>query len=140
MIINLTERKWKDFSKTVKENHSHAWFIARDNYGNNVTLGRGGSDFTASILASITNAKKLEIWTDVSGIFTANPKIVKQSFPIDYLSYKEAMELSHFGAKVLYPPTIKPVMNKNIPVYIKNTFKSKCPGTLISKTQKMINN
>ena len=75
-------------------------FIARDNYGNNVTLGRGGSDFTASILASITNAEKLEIWTDVSGIFTANPKIVKQSYPIDYLSYKEAMELSHFGAKV----------------------------------------
>ena len=134
---NLTERKWKEFSKTVNSKIIvMPGFIARDNYGNNVTLGRGGSDFTASILASITNAKKLEIWTDVCGIFTANPKIVKQSYPIDYLSYKEAMELSHFGAKVLYPPTIKPVMNKNIPVYIKNTFKSKCPGTLISRDSK----
>ena len=134
---NLTERKWKEFSKTVNSKIIvMPGFIARDNYGNNVTLGRGGSDFTASILASITNAKKLEIWTDVCGIFTANPKIVKQSYPIDYLSYKEAMELSHFGAKVLYHPTIKPVMNKNIHVYIKNTFKSKCPGTLISRDSK----
>ena len=131
---NLTERKWKNFSKNVNSKIIvMPGFIARDNFGNNVTLGRGGSDFTASILASITNAEKLEIWTDVSGIFTANPKIVKQSYPIEYLSYKEAMELSHFGAKVLYPPTIKPVMNKNIPICIKNSFNSKNPGTLISK-------
>ena len=131
---NLTERKWKNFSKNVNSKIIvMPGFIARDNFGNNVTLGRGGSDFTASILASITNAEKLEIWTDVSGIFTANPKIVKQSYPIEYLSYKEAMELSHFGAKVLYPPTIKPVMNKNIPICIKNSFNSKNLGTLISK-------
>ena len=130
---NLTERKWNDFYKAVKNKIVvMPGFIARDNFGNNVTLGRGGSDFTASILASTINAKTLEIWTDVSGIYTANPKIVKQSIPIDLLSYKEAMELSHFGAEVLYPPTVKPVMDKNIPVYIKNTFKIKDTGTLIS--------
>ena len=130
---NLTERKWKDFSeKTKNKIIIMPGFIARDNFGNNVTLGRGGSDFTASILASVANANALEIWTDVNGIYTANPKIVKQSFPIKFLSYKEAMELSHFGAEVLYPPTVKPVMEKNIPVYIRNTFDNKKPGTIIS--------
>ncbi len=130
---NLTERKWKDFSeKTKNKIIVMPGFIARDNFGNNVTLGRGGSDFTASILASVANAKVLEIWTDVNGIYTANPKIVKQSFPIKLLSYKEAMELSHFGAEVLYPPTVKPVMEKNIPVYIRNSFDNKKPGTIIS--------
>ena len=129
----LTQRKWNEFYEKVKSNLIFMpGFIARDNFGNNVTLGRGGSDFSASILASVANAEKLEIWTDVSGIFTANPKIVKQSQPIDFLSYKEAMELSHFGAKVLYPPTVKPVMNKNIPISIKNTFDSDSKGTLIS--------
>jgi aspartokinase/homoserine dehydrogenase 1 len=129
----LTQRKWNEFYEKVKNNLIFMpGFIARDNFGNNVTLGRGGSDFSASILASVANAEKLEIWTDVSGIFTANPKIVKQSQPIDFLSYKEAMELSHFGAKVLYPPTVKPVMNKNIPISIKNTFDSDSKGTLIS--------
>ena len=130
---NLTERKWKDFSeKTKNKIIVMPGFVARDNFGNNVTLGRGGSDFTASILASVANANALEIWTDVNGIYTANPKIVKQSFPIKFLSYKEAMELSHFGAEVLYPPTVKPVMEKNIPVYIRNTFDNKKPGTIIS--------
>ena len=129
----LTQRKWNEFYEKVKNNLIFMpGFIARDNFGNNVTLGRGGSDFSASILASVANAEKLEIWTDVSGIFTANPKRVKQSQPIDFLSYKEAMELSHFGAKVLYPPTVKPVMNKNIPISIKNTFDSESNGTLIS--------
>jgi aspartokinase/homoserine dehydrogenase 1 len=129
----LTQRKWNEFYEKVKSNLIFMpGFIARDNFGNNVTLGRGGSDFSASILASVANAEKLDIWTDVSGIFTANPKIVKQSQPIDFLSYKEAMELSHFGAKVLYPPTVKPVMNKNTPISIKNTFDSDSKGTLIS--------
>ena len=83
---NLTERKWKDFSeKTNNKIIKMPGFIARDNFGNNVTLGRGGSDFTASILASVANANALEIWTDVNGIYTANPKIVKQSFPIKFL-------------------------------------------------------
>ena len=131
--FKLTKSKWDDFLKLInKKIVIMPGYIARDNFGNNITLGRGGSDFTASIIASISNAKKLEIWTDVSGIFTSNPKLVKQAVPIDSLSYKEAMELSHFGAKVLYPPTIQPVMSKNIPVYIKNTFKKNDKGTLIS--------
>lgn len=96
------------------------------------TLGRGGSDYTAAIIAAALNAKDLEIWTDVNGMFTANPKIVKQAQPIATISYQEAMELSHFGAKVLYPPTIQPVLRKNIPILIKNTFEPEAIGTYIS--------
>ncbi|WP_185877995.1 bifunctional aspartate kinase/homoserine dehydrogenase I [Blattabacterium cuenoti] len=95
------------------------------------TLGRGGSDYTASIIASAVSADILEIWTDVSGMMTANPKIVNQAFPIKKISYEEAMELSHFGAKVIYPPTIQPAMKKNIPIQIKNTFSPSDDGTLI---------
>ena len=96
------------------------------------TLGRGGSDYTAAIVAAALNATELEIWTDVNGMFTANPKIVKQAQPIATISYQEAMELSHFGAKVLYPPTIQPVLRKNIPILIKNTFEPEAVGTYIS--------
>ena len=109
-------------------------FIARDNFGNDVTLERGGSDYSASIIASICDAKKLDIWIDVSGMYTANPRIVKQAISIDSLSYQEAMELSHFGAKVIFPPTIQPVMNRNIPITIKNTFSPGDKGTEISNT------
>lgn len=107
-------------------------FIASSLDGINTTLGRGGSDYTAAIIAGALNASDLEIWTDVNGMFTANPKIVKQAQPIASISYQEAMELSHFGAKVLYPPTIQPVLRKNIPIHIKNTFDPKAEGTLIS--------
>ena len=107
-------------------------FIASNNDNETTTLGRGGSDYTASIYAAALKADKLQIWTDVSGMFTANPKIVKTAFPIAQISYQEAMELSHFGAKVIYPPTIIPVLDKNIPVYIKNTFNPTEKGTLIS--------
>jgi aspartokinase/homoserine dehydrogenase 1 len=107
-------------------------FIASSIDGINTTLGRGGSDYTAAIIAGALNATDLEIWTDVNGMFTANPKIVKQAQPIATISYQEAMELSHFGAKVLYPPTIQPVLRKNIPIYIKNTFEPTAEGTLIS--------
>lgn len=107
-------------------------FIASSLDGNNTTLGRGGSDYTAAIVASALNVSQLEIWTDVNGMFTANPKIVKQAMPIETISYQEAMELSHFGAKVLFPPTIQPVLKKNIPILIKNTFEPKAIGTLIS--------
>ena len=107
-------------------------FIASSKDGNTTTLGRGGSDYTAAIIANGVNADSLEIWTDVNGMFTANPKIVKQAQPIESISYQEAMELSHFGAKVLYPPTIQPVLNSNIPIWIKNTFEPKAYGTLIS--------
>jgi aspartokinase/homoserine dehydrogenase 1 len=107
-------------------------FIASDEKGNTTTLGRGGSDFTAAIIANGCKASSLEIWTDVNGMFTANPKIVKQAQPIEKISYEEAMELSHFGAKVLYPPTIQPVLSANIPIWIKNTFDAEANGTLVS--------
>jgi len=87
-------------------------FIASSLDGITTTLGRGGSDYTAAILAGALNTNDLEIWTDVNGMYTANPKIVKQALPIATISYQEAMELSHFGAKVLYPPTIQPVFKK----------------------------
>lgn len=110
-------------------------FIAASLDGINTTLGRGGSDYTAAILAGALNATDLEIWTDVNGMYTANPKIVKQAQPIAFISYQEAMELSHFGAKVLYPPTIQPVLRKNIPILIKNTFEPEAEGTYISNQE-----
>lgn len=119
------------FSKNNNQISLFPGFIASTDDGNTTTLGRGGSDYTASILAYCLHASSLEIWTDVNGMFTANPKIVKQAKPIVSLSYQEAMELSHFGAKVLYPPTIQPVLNSNIPIWIKNTFEPNEEGTLI---------
>lgn len=108
-------------------------FIAQDEDGNTTTLGRGGSDYTASLLANYVDAKILEIWTDVSGVYTANPKLVSQAQPIKKLSFQEAMELSHFGAKVIYPPTLQPLIEKNIPLRIKNTFDTSAKGTLINQ-------
>ncbi|HEY9222397.1 MAG TPA: bifunctional aspartate kinase/homoserine dehydrogenase I [Lutibacter sp.] len=108
-------------------------FVAKTESGEPTTLGRGGSDYTAAIIAAAANASVLEIWTDVSGMYTANPNFVQQAFPIKNISYQEAMELSHFGAKVLYPPTIHPVLEKEIPIKIKNTFDAKAEGTLITK-------
>jgi aspartokinase/homoserine dehydrogenase 1 len=108
-------------------------FIAQAADGHTTTLGRGGSDYTAAIVAAALNVERLEIWTDVNGIYTANPKIVKQAQPIPYITFEEAMELSHFGAKVLYPPTIQPILNKNITLHIKNTFEPKAPGSTINK-------
>lgn len=108
-------------------------FIAQDEEGNITTLGRGGSDYTASLLANYTDANILEIWTDVSGVYTANPKLVSQAQPIKKLSFQEAMELSHFGAKVIYPPTLQPLIEKNIPLRIKNTFDTSAKGTLINQ-------
>lgn len=108
-------------------------FISKSEDGEITTLGRGGSDYTAAILAAALEVNTLEIWTDVSGMFTTNPKLVKQAQPIKKLSYKEAIELSHFGAKVLYPPTVLPVLSKNIPIHIKNTLKPDEEGTLITK-------
>lgn len=106
-------------------------FVARDLNGNGTTLGRGGSDYTAAIVAAAVDAELLEIWTDVSGMMTADPRLVKHAKILPHISYQEAMELSHFGAKVIYPPTIQPVMNKNIPVWIKNTFEPSHHGTLV---------
>ncbi|MCF6224177.1 MAG: bifunctional aspartate kinase/homoserine dehydrogenase I [Flavobacteriaceae bacterium] len=110
-------------------------FIASDDKNKTTTLGRGGSDFTAALIANAVNAEILEIWTDVSGMFTANPKLVKQAKPIKQITYQEAMELSHFGAKVIYPPTIQPVLEKKIPIAIKNTMAANDNGTLITESK-----
>ena len=110
-------------------------FIARDRDSHETTnLGRGGSDYTASIIAAVLNADVLEIWTDVDGFMTADPKVIKSAYTINELSYVEAMELCNFGAKVIYPPTIYPVCIKNIPIKVKNTFNPEHPGTLIKET------
>jgi aspartokinase/homoserine dehydrogenase 1 len=106
-------------------------FIASDAAGLTTTLGRGGSDYSGAIYAAAINASVLEIWTDVSGMMTADPRIVNNAKEIPRISYHEAMELSHFGAKIIYPPTILPVMQANIPLWIKNTFEPEHPGTLI---------
>jgi aspartokinase/homoserine dehydrogenase 1 len=106
-------------------------FVAADSHGITTTLGRGGSDYTAAIIASAIHAKILEIWTDVSGMMTADPRLTSNARIIPHISYQEAMELSHFGAKVIYPPTIQPVMSLGIPVWIKNTFSPADEGTLI---------
>jgi aspartokinase/homoserine dehydrogenase 1 len=106
-------------------------FVASDGDDNTTTLGRGGSDYTGAIYAAALQASALEIWTDVSGLMTADPRIVQNAKEIAEISYQEAMELSHFGAKVIYPPTIQPVMQKNIPVWIKNTFDPAHAGTII---------
>ena len=108
-------------------------FIASDKQGRTTTLGRGGSDYTASLYAVGCKARILEIWTDVPGMMTSNPKIVPTARTISNISYKAAQELSHFGAKVIYPPTIQPVVAEGIPIYIKNTFEPDAYGTLIEK-------
>ncbi|HEV8079503.1 MAG TPA: bifunctional aspartate kinase/homoserine dehydrogenase I [Chitinophagaceae bacterium] len=131
-----------DFEKTNKNIQSFIFsldtavciipgFIACDKNGNTTTLGRGGSDYTAAIIAAALSVSVVEIWTDVSGMMTADPRLVSNAKVIHHISYQEAMELSHFGAKVIYPPTIQPVMNKRIPVAIKNTFAPDDAGTLI---------
>ncbi len=111
-------------------------FVAKNDQGVPSTLGRGGSDFTAAIFAGALNVDKLFIYTDVNGMYTANPSIVPQAYPLKNISYEEAMELSHFGAKVLYPPTLQPLFDKQIMIHIKNTFKPEEEGTLISKSSK----
>ena len=109
-------------------------FIARDRDTHETTnLGRGGSDYTAAIIAAALDAEMLEIWTDVDGFMTADPKVIKSAYTINELSYVEAMELCNFGAKVIYPPTIYPVCIKNIPIKVKNTFNPEHPGTLIKQ-------
>ena len=107
-------------------------FVAQSAKGELTTLGRGGSDYTAAIFAAATNAEQLDIWSDVNGILTADPRKVKDAFTIEELSYNEAMELSHFGAKVIYPPTIQPVLEKEIPIFIKNTMEEEAVSSRIS--------
>ncbi|WP_046243940.1 bifunctional aspartate kinase/homoserine dehydrogenase I [Hymenobacter terrenus] len=133
--LATTEKQVADFKA---RNGAKIWvvpgFIAADAQGTTTTLGRGGSDYTAALLAAVLDAKVLEIWTDVSGMMTADPRLVRSARPIARISYQEAMELSHFGAKVLYPPTIQPVMRQGIPLWIKNTFAPADYGTLVEVT------
>ena len=131
--FEATNKNIKSYFKTPKQITILPGFIAKSTSGEPTTLGRGGSDFTAAIIAAALKVDQLEIWTDVSGMYTTNPKMVKQAFPIDNLSYQEAMELSHFGAKVLYPPTVQPVLDLDIPIHIKNTFDPEAFGTVISR-------
>ncbi|TAE41628.1 MAG: aspartate kinase, partial [Sphingobacteriales bacterium] len=122
--------------KNYFEHHKHAivvatGFIASDNQNRITTLGRGGSDYTSAILGAALNCESIEIWTDVDGMMTADPRRVQKAFSMDELSYTEAMELSFFGAKVIYPPTMTPAFLKKIPIVIKNTFNTGFEGTVI---------
>ncbi|MDA0793084.1 MAG: bifunctional aspartate kinase/homoserine dehydrogenase I [Bacteroidetes bacterium] len=135
-VINQTksEQACKDFfNKETAEVVLLPGFIATDENQEITNLGRGGSDYTAALIANYIDASILEIWTDVSGMYTAHPNLVSQALPIPFLSYNEAMELSHFGAKVIFPPTLQPLVEKEIPILIKNTFDAAAQGTNINK-------
>lgn len=106
-------------------------FISSNDKGQTTTLGRGGSDYTAAIVGAAIGAQEIQIWTDVDGFMTADPRMVKKAFSLEEISYTEAMELSYFGAKVIYPPTMIPVFMQKIPIVIKNTFNPSFPGTVI---------
>lgn len=130
----LTSRMVYDAFKELPKISVVPGFISRDEHtGETTNLGRGGSDYTAAIIAAALDAEVLEIWTDVDGFMTADPKVIRTAYTINELSYKEAMELCNFGAKVIYPPTIYPVCVKNIPIKVKNTFNPDNPGTIIKE-------
>jgi len=158
----IPESKWFDSSKLIKTNSDFGkaivdfgqtnqliqaafasfsgiaivpGFISSNDAGEYTTLGRGGSDYTGAILAAAMDVASLEIWTDVNGFMTADPRVISKAYTIKMLSYSEAMELSHFGAKVIYPPTILPVYKKSIPVRIKNTMEPEAEGTLITDSK-----
>jgi len=158
----IPESKWFDSSKLIKTNSDFGkaivdfgqtnqliqaafasfsgiaivpGFISSNDAGEYTTLGRGGSDYTGAILAAAMDVASLEIWTDVNGFMTADPRVISKAYTIKMLSYSEAMELSHFGAKVIYPPTILPVYKKGIPVRIKNTMEPEAEGTLITDSK-----
>lgn len=144
---NINEKVQVNYSRTYKNIQDHfsvrnsglfvaPGFIAKNEQGVPSTLGRGGSDFTAAIFAGALDVEEVFIYTDVDGMFTANPGIVPQAYQLKNISYEEAMELSHFGAKVLYPPTLQPLLEKQIRIIIKNTFEPEKEGTLISRSSK----
>lgn len=127
-------------NKLIREHYKHhtdlqivTGFIGTSESGETTTIGRSGSDYTAAILAGALHASDLEIWTDVDGMMTADPRKVKKAFTVKEMTYQEAMELSHFGAKVIFPATMVPAMSNNIPIWIKNTFNPSFPGTRIGK-------
>jgi aspartokinase/homoserine dehydrogenase 1 len=130
--FEITNKLIRDHFKHHDQLQIVTGFIATSETGETTTLGRSGSDYTAAILAGALHASELEIWTDVDGMMTADPRLVKKAFTVPTMSYEEAMELSHFGAKVIFPATMKPAMAQNIPIWIKNTFNPAAVGTLIS--------
>ena len=127
--FKLTGRNISNYFKKHNKLQIITGFISSTAKNEITTLGRGGSDLTASIFGAALNAKVIEIWTDVDGILTADPRKVKKAFPLPSVTYEEAMELSHFGAKVIYPPTLLPALQKKIKIVIKNTFNPDFPGT-----------
>jgi len=133
--VNFTEtgKRLKEASKSFAKVNLFPGFIASSLEGHITTLGRGGSDYSAAIIAGVLEADHFEIWTDVDGLMTADPRMVKRANFIEHVSYEEALELSHFGAKVIYPPSIQPALEKGIAITIKNTFNPEHSGTLITK-------
>ncbi len=131
--FDITYRQIADYFNTHQALQIITGFIGSTAEDETTTLGRGGSDYTASIFGAGLNAEEVEIWTDVDGVMTADPRQVSSAFSLDAISYIEAMEMSHFGAKVIYPPTLLPVLAKNIPLRIRNTFYRDFPGTVVSR-------
>jgi bifunctional aspartokinase / homoserine dehydrogenase 1 len=129
--FSATNKNIADYFKSRKETQIITGFIGSAESGETTTLGRSGSDYTAAIFAGALSATDLEIWTDVDGMMTADPRLVKKSFTVPEMSYEEAMELSHFGAKVIFPATMQPAMVNRIPIWIKNTFNPSFKGTVI---------
>jgi len=132
VYIDITYKNIKKYFQSHNNLQVITGFISSSLNNETTTLGRDGTDYTASIIGAALDASEIEIWTDVNGFMTADPKKVKKAFPIESMSYEEAMEMSHFGAKVIYPPTMRPASYKNIPIYIRNTFNPEFKGTLIS--------
>ncbi|HEY3390912.1 MAG TPA: bifunctional aspartate kinase/homoserine dehydrogenase I [Prolixibacteraceae bacterium] len=133
--FELTYKLISEACSTIKQFAVAPGFISSAPDGSMTTLGRGGSDYTAALFAAAVHAECLEIWTDVDGFMTADPRVISKAYTIPMLTYSEAMELSHFGAKVIYPPTILPVYQKSIPIHIKNTLNPDSEGTLICQSE-----
>lgn len=131
--FEVTNNRIIEYFRTHEALHVVTGFISANKKGQITTLGRGGSDYTAAVIGAALEVDEIEIWTDVDGMMTADPKKVKRAFSLSSISYVEAMELTHFGAKIIYPPTLQPAFNKNIPLRIRNTFNLDFEGTLITK-------
>jgi aspartokinase/homoserine dehydrogenase 1 len=130
--FEVTNEQIQDYFEDKDGIHLTTGFIASNKLGETTTLGRGGSDYTVAIFGAALGASEIEIWTDVDGVLTADPRKVKTAFSLEGVSYQEALELSHFGAKVIYPPTVLPALRENIPIRIKNTFRPEARGTIVA--------